>query len=660
MAFVNRSERRTQIGLLSPTKIGPGEYTNNKIKEDARTLHKLRYIYTHRKKSKQPKIIIAFNSTGERESALFRANTNPGPGAYLDISPEKNTNHKLPLLTTKDELIFVEENEKLVPKIKNENKGFLSSEKRFFEKININNNRNPEYSYNNFNRRSTANNINNKNHNSRYGKIKFSFDKSMPNNISLLDNHSKPTIPDKKRGEFKMVNGNIEEIKKNYSSTEKDENVVGPGKYDVFPNWNTRIINWNYGYNKISKNTIFKNEMLSSFKEHKNIDKINISVKMSNRKLRQNISIEDISNLSNKDNTKYLNNRNNSMRNQVFNRHIKDRKKILAEQMNKRKQYNEIMNQIQYKESPGPGFYGNKMHHPMIFNTNKTQNFGSNTPKFSHIEDEIVDVGPGSYFLEKNKYQPKIEIPVHVKKPEKKIIVHNSEGLYVNNNRLKNRYKYPGPGQYNIIGNFIKDEVSNVKSFGILAERFNYNNLPKNNDDIYDYKTQRHLYDKKNFEYDDEMQNKINKKLLELKEQEEAYQKKKRDKFMNKKSPGVGDYSPEFSTSISYNVKSKLNPYRNKVAPFNVMNSRFGKENKMFSFKKGIPGPGDYDVAKSFDALINGKKNGYLYNPDSNENNSKNKKDREESETTPGPGLYNQNLTSSWSKKSFNVLFMDK
>ena len=118
------------------------------------------------------------------------------------------------MLTTKDELIFVEENEKLVPKIKNENKGFLSSEKRFFEKININNNRSPENSYNNFNRRSTANNINNKNHNNRYGKIKFSFDKSMPNNTSLLDNHSKPTIPDKKRGEFKMVNGNIEEIKK--------------------------------------------------------------------------------------------------------------------------------------------------------------------------------------------------------------------------------------------------------------------------------------------------------------------------------------------------------------------------------------------------------------------------------------------------------------
>ena len=92
-----------------------------------------------------------------------------------------------------------------------------------------------------------------------------------------------------------------------------------------------------------------------------------------------------IDTISMKDNTKYLNNRNNSMRNQVFNRHIKDRKKILAEQMTKRKQYNEIMNQIQYKESPGPGFYGNKMHHPMIFNTNKAQNFGSNTPKFSHI-----------------------------------------------------------------------------------------------------------------------------------------------------------------------------------------------------------------------------------------------------------------------------------
>ena len=73
------------------------------------------------------------------------------------------------------------------------------------------------------------------------------------------------------------------------------------------------------------------------------------------------------------------------MRNQVFNRHIKDREKILTEQMNKQKKYNEIINQIQYKETPGPGFYGNKIHPTTIFNTNKTQNFGINTPKFSKI-----------------------------------------------------------------------------------------------------------------------------------------------------------------------------------------------------------------------------------------------------------------------------------
>ena len=40
--------------------------------------------------------------------------------------------------------------------------------------------------------------------------------------------------------------------------------------------------------------------------------------------------------------------------------------------MNKQKKYNEIINQIQYKETPGPGFYGNKIHPTTIFNTNKT------------------------------------------------------------------------------------------------------------------------------------------------------------------------------------------------------------------------------------------------------------------------------------------------
>ena len=138
---------------------------------------------------------------------------------------------------------------------------------------------------------------------------------------------------------------------------------------------------------------------MSELKEHEKIDKNNMSMKLNNKLLLQNISNSNVlqTEISQNDNLK----KNNSMRNQVFNRHILDRKKYLSEQMNKQKKYNEIINQFQYKETPGPGYYNNKIPPATIFNTNKSQNFGSNTPKFLKIGDEDWGVGPGAYFLEK-------------------------------------------------------------------------------------------------------------------------------------------------------------------------------------------------------------------------------------------------------------------
>ena len=78
------------------------------------------------------KIKVAFNSTGQRKSLLIKKNTNPGPGTYLNTSFDNKIKRGLPLFTLRDEIIFVQENEELVPKIKKEKKGFLSSEKRFF------------------------------------------------------------------------------------------------------------------------------------------------------------------------------------------------------------------------------------------------------------------------------------------------------------------------------------------------------------------------------------------------------------------------------------------------------------------------------------------------------------------------------------------------
>ena len=664
MAFVNRSQRILNPDMSSPTNIGPGEYLNNGSKEKARNLHRLSNIFTHPSKLNPLDLKIPFNTTGERKSFLIKENSNPGPGAYNDINTENNIKNKLPIFTLKDEIIFVEENDDLVPKIKNEKKGFLSSEKRFYEKIDINyNNKNTEYDNYKFNRRYNTDNDNEKLHNSRYSKNGFNINKNKLTHRSLLSStNSIPSIPNKNQFDYKYINGNLEKIKKISNSAKKEEDNIGPGQYDVFPKWNSNVINWNYGFNKESKITSYKNKLLSDLKEHKKIEQVNLSVKLSNKKLQKNISHSDILLTDNSQNLSHK--KNNSMRNQVFNRHIKDRKKILAEPMNKQKKYNDIMNQIQYKETPGPGFYNNK-NHPIIFNTNKTQSFGSNTPKFIKIGYEDRPLGPGSYFLEKNKYQPKIEVSVHIKNPERKNLIKTNEGLYIKNNRLKNRYRYPGPGQYDLSKNFIKDEISNVKSFGILDKRFKYKDLNSEKDDKYndyiDEKMNRHLYLKTNFDYDNKMQYKINRKLLEMKREEEILKKKRRDKFMNKKSPGVGDYSPEFSTSISYNVQSKVNKFRNMVAPFNIMNSRFSEMDKFFQ-SKDIPGPGDYDVADAYDALNNGIKSGYINNHNSSvvDNNNLVKLKNNEEKSTPGPGLYDQNVTNSWNKKTFNVLFMDK
>ena len=675
MAFVSRSERELKSGILSQTNIGPGEYSNNKAKEEARALHRFSNIFTHRTKLTPLEIKVAFNSTGQRKSLLIKKNTNPGPGTYLNTSFDNKIKRGLPLFTLRDEIIFVQENEELVPKIKKEKKGFLSSEKRFFEKIDpksVNNfNKNTGFQKYNFNLRYISDKDNEKINNIRYTKNDFSFYKrNLTHRTSLNNNNSKPTIPDKNRGYFKFINGNLEEGEKLSNSQKNKNDKLGPGEYEIFPKWTANSINWKYGYNKESKIISFKNKLMSELKEHEKIDKNNMSMKLNNKLLLQNISNSNVlqTEISQNDNLK----KNNSMRNQVFNRHILDRKKYLSEQMNKQKKYNEIINQFQYKETPGPGYYNNKIPPATIFNTNKSQNFGSNTPKFLKIGDEDWGVGPGAYFLEKNKYQPKIEVKVHPKSPERKNeSKNNNGGLYVKNYRMKNKYRYPGPGQYNLSKNFIKEKISKIESFGALDQRFKYKNLnTENNDDYNEYineKLNRELYLKDDPVFDDNIQYKINRKILEIRRQEEIVKKRKRDKFMNKVSPSVGDYSPEFSTSISYNVKSKINKYRNDVAPFNIMDSRFSKNKKyFFNEDLALPGPGAYDVSEAFNALKDGIKNGYIhksYNSDNsnNEENAKIKSKNNEVKSIPKPEIYEQNFTNnSWNKKTFNVLFIEK
>ena len=639
MAFVTRSERKIKNEIDNNINLGPGQYENEETKKEARLLHKISNIYTHMSKKNNLKINIPFNSTCVRET-LTKTNNIPGPGAYTDIFSYTRKKEEFPSLN--NEIIFIEENGTLIPKFKNESKGFLSSEKRFNNIFDLkNNNKNVGPGCYDINKILNKSKISN----TRYGKIMT----NTSNKISKsLDNYI-PTIPDKNRGDFQFINGEIKEVKKRIYTG----NEIGPGQYNIYPNWNSNSIDWKFGLKKENKSDNFKNELIKSFNENNSVE---LKLNFNNQSLSKSLSNDIKNNTNIKNKLKDNKNENNLIRNQVFKRFIKDRKRLHNNSIKKLKEYNDIILDIKYKDTPGPGFYDNQIiKGPIsIFNTNKTQNFGSKTPQFFKIDSNNELIGPGSYFLEKNKYEPKFETIIHVKNPEKKYKPKKDIGIFINNFRNNNKDRQPSVGQYDLEKNFIKKEISNVRSFGILSDRFKTNKSNEDNEiEEEEEKEKIKEKNKNNNNYEEKIKVKIDSKYIELKKNEEEEEKKRRDKYRDIKKPPVGIYSPEIVTSMSYNVLSKLNPIRSKIAPFNIMNTRFKIIEKNKKKETQLPGPGKYEVSKAYNALYNSKKNYNIFGAGPQRKNMKN--------NYPGPGVYDSNdPNSSWNKKTFNILFMEK
>ena len=454
MAFVTRSERKMNINTNNSTNIGPGEYENDEIKEEARLLHKISNKYSHYSKNNDLNIVIPFNTTGVR-SNFIKENNTPGPGTYTGDFSYKKSRKEDGTHSMDKEIIFVEENGSLVPKLNKELKGFLSSEKRFNDSHIYDNKSIGPGSYELI---KTFNKTKN-NYNTRYGKVEL----GRAYKSSGVYEDLVPTIPDKNRGDFKYVNGQITEIKKMNNG-----NVLGPGQYNIFPKWANNALDWKIGLKMENKNKDYKNEIINSL--NKSSLRESQMKNTSNSKLNKSMTkIKSGHNL--------LEENQNNIRNLVFKRYLKYRKNMHDNSLNKIKEYNDKILDLKYKDTPGPGAYDSKILKGQTnhFNINKSQNFGSNSPKFFKIETENDIIGPGSYFLEKNKYEPKFETIMHLKKTEKNNDENENKkeiGAYLNNFRNKNTNKQPGPGQYDIEKDFIKKETSNVKSFGTLSERF--------------------------------------------------------------------------------------------------------------------------------------------------------------------------------------------
>ena len=287
------------------------------------------------------------------------------------------------------------------------------------------------------------------------------------------------------------------------------------------------------------------------------------------------------------------------------------------------------------------------------------QNFGSNSPKFKEIKTETNILGPGTYFKEKNKYEPKIKTVLHIKLPEK-INTKKEKSVYIENIINKNKEKKLGPGEYNIKTEYIKKEVSNNKSFGSSVERFHEKEITpnkkskkdtniNNNNDVNNNINQSKLEENiKSLNLNKKIKNLI--KLEKIKKKEKLH----RAPYIYKPIPCVGTYSPEITKSIYYEVFSKLNPYRNTVAPFNMINTRFSQIKNPRLGKKETPGPADYEVLPAFKALnLDKRKYNIFGQNEQRESIIKNAK-------VPGPGLYNLNKPNEWNIKSYNVLFINK
>ena len=619
----------------------------------------------------------------------------PGPGAYTLFKKENNLNNinnTYSQITDKEiiDIISLDSPNSI-------NKGFLSSERRFFSKDskNINNNKNSPGpgSY----ELASHFNLNNKSEN------KFLNEKYAPNKgkIYTLPGTSEKkiaSIPDKSKGKFKIIKGILTEIK----TSESDHNLnkaLGPGTYNLFQKWETPGIIWSKGYKKEEKSKINESKIQKELEQNSTmLNTENYSEKMHNinastisstfknnfsrskntsSQLTKTININNSStnnknknrniNINGWNTSTNLNYKNSSLilnsgtsyipnegliRNKIFHNFLKRKEELHTETVYNHNFKNNLMLDIEYTNPPGPGFYNQDIIPKHTDFSSTAQNFGSNSPKFANIKSGQNVLGPGEYFKERNKYEPKFKTLVHIKFPEtQKIKKENS--VYTSNLIKKNKEKHPGVGQYNLEGDLIKKQISNNKSFGSSVERFQgkeikiKNNKNRNNIKVYinHFITQENL---KSIHRD----NKI--KYLNKMEKAKKKEKLKRQQYVNKPIPSVGTYSPEVTSTIYYNVFSKLNPYRNTVAPFNMINTRFSQTKNPRLEKKESPGPADYEVLPAFKAL-NKEKRKYNIFGQNNQRESIVK-----NEDVPGPGLYNLDSRDFWNIKSYNALFINK
>ena len=212
--------------------------------------------------------------------------------------------------------------------------------------------------------------------------------------------------------------------------------------------------------------------------------------------------------------------------------------------------------------------------------------------------------------------------------------------------KLKSLHGSPGPGAYELSQTFIKPSFSSTSIMENKAERFIYkeneNPGPGSYQNVKNLDLDKQIIKKNkeiNYEYfqEDTLKERRIKNIIEFNKR-------------GNEVPGSGTYNIDERNSILYKICSKFNPSQSYHSPFMNSSGRFKinkKENASLSPTSYAP----YEFEKSqknnkyilfnkalrFNGILEDKrKNGWFF---------------------AGPGSYN--LTPTWNKKSFNILFSE-
>ena len=656
MAFVFRAKRNLKFSEAEPNNIYPGEYykENRLIKDidkqssefqskttrnlaqskfntpgpgsyekdiiyydifgDYKKKKKSYNIYDSVKTSVIPKEVqqfitknqaIAFNTRGGRFNyqidELERQKNVPGPGAY---SPE----HPVSLNKKKN---------------LNINKEINNKSKIIDKNICINTNNNNSSITNNI---SNSNRSQSTNDNSNKSRLILKKTKS------FNSDYRTETIPSKGNlgydidlnGDKKLIMNNNEN---NMSGNKNDS--VGPGQYNLQLNWDKNFLSWE----KMRNDNDEKYNIIKARKNLSPLAQLEKDYLLNSQRQKYKI----IPKTKTENNSRY-NNSKSKLYNYFMNLRYDKIKKI-----DNKKEFNDFI----FDGNPGPGYYSPEKDYSQsenYFSYNKSKkNFDSKTPRFKTVSKANNDLGPGYYY---NKSKPK-----KVEKPRYMLGLidnpHKDDSLCALKLSLaKENYKVPGPGSYEIEGNFLHEDISNNQNFGSNDKRFKISKEIKE-----DYPGPGSYENKDGFNANQENKDNVKKNNIFTNyktdlELIKELEKMPKDEFS---TPPVGLYNPNIISSMEYNAKSKINPYADeKIIGFGVQEKKgmsfINKENN-----RNI-GPGRYYKNKKIDMKQN--------NVPFNQSNKRFNYEQLYNNKMPGPGTYDINSFDDWNKKSHNILFV--